>query len=347
MNKFINCFIVIIISILLSDNFFAQSSFQSDSFKILFYNTENFFDYFDDPFTNDNDFTPKGIKHWTKNKYEKKRNNLYKIFVSAGSSEPPCLIGLCEIENDYVLKDLLYNTPFAKYNYRYIHKNSPDERGIDVALLYNPLMINVIDYKYFQVKSELNIKLKTRDILYCKLKFSDIDTFHFFINHWPSRRGGQTKSEINRIIAAKILRNKIDSLFEINVNPKIIIMGDFNDEPDDISLTEYLKVKKINANIKSNELYNLSKITENSNANGTIKYQSNWYVFDQIIVSGNLLNSTERPYIAPDSYKIINNDFLMTEDEKYTGYKIFSTYSGYKYQGGFSDHLPVSILIKF
>jgi endonuclease/exonuclease/phosphatase family metal-dependent hydrolase len=308
-------------------------------YRIVFYNTENFFDTRNDTLTADDEFTPVGGRHWNYSKYQSKLTNLYKTFIALGNWNPPDLIGICEVENKQVLTDLVNNTPLSKYNYRIIHANSPDKRGIDVAMLYNNARVNIIRSRYFGIDKA---GLFTRDILYCQARLGD-DTCHFLINHWPSRSAGQLETEPDRLAAAARLRSIVDSLIHVCKKPKIVIMGDFNDEPWDMSLSQTLKAITDTRNAQSDYLYNLSRAPESGKFKGTVKFRGEWTLFDQVIVSGSLLGAAKGLHVQPGDYHIFAESFLLEPDEQYNGFKPFRTYNGYKYQGGFSDHLPVYI----
>ena len=312
-------------------------------YRIVFYNAENFFDTRNDSLTADDEFTPGGGRHWNYPKYKSKLNNLYKTFIALGNWNPPDMIGICEVENKQVLTDLVNNTPLSKCNYRIIHANSPDKRGIDVAVLYNSERVNILQSLYFGVGKA---GLFTRDILYCKVRLGN-DTCHFFFNHWPSRSAGQLETEPDRLAAASRLRSIVDSLFHECRESKIVIMGDFNDEPWDMSLSQRLQAKTDTRNTHSDYLYNLSRAPESGKLKGTVKFRGEWTLFDQVIVSGSLLKSVKGVQVHPDDYHIFGESFLLEPDEQYNGFKPFRTYNGYKYQGGFSDHLPVYLDITF
>jgi len=313
-------------------------------FRIVFYNSENFFDTFDDPRTEDYEFLPGSKRHWTLKKYLHKIDNFYKLFISMGI-QPPSLIGLCEIENNKVLSDLTQNTPLLKFNYRYLHHDSPDPRGMDVALLYRTDQFTPLKTQFIKVIFPFDTARKTREILYVKGIALHTDTFHVFVNHWPSRSKGQVESIKYREEAARTLRLKVDSIFHVNVRNKIVIIGDFNDEPDDSSIVKDLKAIKAVNHITANTLYDLSAgWLDNVQNIGTIKYKGRWQIFDQIIVSGNILTPLSKGmkcYVQ--SAKIYSADFLLTDDSRFSGKVPFRTYSGYKYTGGFSDHLPVYV----
>jgi endonuclease/exonuclease/phosphatase family metal-dependent hydrolase len=308
-------------------------------YRIVFYNTENFFDTRNDTLTADDEYTPGGGRHWNYSKYKSKLDNLYKTFIALGNWYPPDVIGICEVENKQVLTDLVNNTPLSKYNYRIIHANSPDKRGIDVALLYNSERVHIFKSRYFGIGKA---GLFTRDILYCEAGLGN-DTCHLLINHWPSRSAGQLETEPDRIAAATRLKAIADSLFQCCKKPKIVIMGDFNDEPWDMSVSQALNAKTDTRNAQSDYLYNLSRASEGGKIKGTVKFRGEWTLFDQVIVSGSLLVSSKGLHVQPGDYHIFAEYFLLEPDEQYNGFKPFRTYNGYKYQGGFSDHLPVYV----
>lgn len=312
-------------------------------YRIVFYNTENFFDTRNDSLTADDEFTPEGGMHWNYSKYKSKLNNLYKTFIALGNWSPPDLIGICEVENRQVLTDLVNKTPLSKFNYLVIHANSPDKRGIDVAILYNSERVKVLQSRYFGIGKA---GLFTRDILYCKARLG-YDTCHFFINHWPSRSAGQLETEPNRLVAASRLRSIVDSLFHVCSKAKIVIMGDFNDEPWDMSLSQRLQAKTDTRHAQSDYLYNLSRAPESGKFKGTVKFRGEWTLFDQVIVSGSLLGALKGLHVQPGDYHIFGESFLLEPDEQYNGFKPYRTYNGYKYQGGFSDHLPVYIDLRY
>jgi predicted extracellular nuclease len=308
-------------------------------YRVMFYNVENFFDVNDDSLTADEEFTPSGNMHWTQNRYTTKLKNIYKVVIAGGGWQPPDIIGFCEIENRQVLQDLIDNTPLSKFAYHIVHENSPDRRGIDAALIYNSQTVRYIISKSFRVDKQ---GLLTRDILYLKAILGK-DTCHFFVNHWPSRSAGQLETESDRHAAARLLKHLTDSLFYINSSAKILIMGDFNDDPTDESLVNYLKAQTNWKSPLPARLYNLTTAPSSGAVRGTLKYQGEWSLFDQIIVSDKLLSNQKGLSVDSDGYSILQGSFLLAIDEMYNGYKPYRTYNGFSYQGGFSDHLPVYI----
>lgn len=335
--------VLIVLFLLISLCSFPQKN--TDKISILFYNVENLFDTKNDPQTEDDEFTPEGDRHWTSKKLNKKLLNISKVILSASGWDAPAIIALCEIENRIVLEKLLTKTPLKSHPYKIIHKESPDHRGIDVAFLYSPKQFYPIEYNFYPLKDKNGTVIKTREILYVLGVLNETDTLHFFVDHWPSRYGGLLETKALRNSAATLLRQKVDELCEIYNSPKIVILGDFNDQPTDESLKNYLKAKPVNSEIANSDLFNLSYNWEN-HSTGTLKYHSQWSVFDQIIVSGALLNALSGFVAKPKDATILNHPFLFEKDEKYGGLKPKRTYSGYSYLGGFSDHIPVLLQLE-
>jgi endonuclease/exonuclease/phosphatase family metal-dependent hydrolase len=265
--------------------------------------------------------------------------NICKVIIVVGGWRPPDVIGLCEVENRKVLEDLLHHTPLSKLPYRIIHYDSPDRRGIDVALLVNENTTRAIQHKCFRINKQ---GLYTRDILYIKAMLGS-DTCHFFVNHWPSRSAGQLETEKDRFAAAMLLKHLTDSLFAVNAKTKILIMGDFNDDPADESMAGKLNARVSHNNILPAGLYNLTIAPSSGPVKGTLKYQGAWNTFDQIIVSGRLLMEQKGLLADSNGTVIMQQNFLLKSDETYNGYKPYRTYNGFIYQGGFSDHLPVYV----
>lgn len=325
---------------------FPQQNNQEAS--ILFYNVENLFDIYNNPETNDDEFTPKGDRRWTYKRFNNKLQAISKVILSASGWNPPELVALCEIENHYVLDKLLNQTPLKSYPYQIIHKESPDSRGIDVALLYNKNDFYPLEYKYIPIRTENDSILKSREILYVSGIIKNTDTLHLFANHWPSRYSGLLESQPMRNLAAQILRSEIKMLQEKFPNPRIIIVGDFNDQPSDESVS--LKLGAIAfpgqmSNSNNDKIFNLSWNWMEKEP-GTLKFQSQWSVFDQIMVSGNLLNTENKIFTRVEWAKIAQLPFLLEKDERYGGMKTNRTYIGYSYNGGFSDHLPVLLKLQ-
>ncbi len=305
---------------------------------IAFYNTENLFDVLVDDKTNDNDFLPMSAKNWTKKRYERKIHKLGSVISKIGfacAQKPPVLIGLAEVENDAVLKDLIQSEDLKNYNYGFIHYNSLDERGIDVALLYNKDEFKVEDSKAFPIyiEEESGNRDFTRDILWVAGHLNG-KKIHVLTNHWPSRHEGRDETDFKRVIAATQLTEIISSLKKVNMNAQIIVLGDFNDNPNSLSI---MNLKK------DNGLFNTMESVW-SYSRGSVNHNFAWILFDQILLTPNFLEQ------GNSSFKFLNADifdekFLTQHDGKYKG-QPYRTYVGKKYKGGFSDHFPVYIQIK-
>jgi len=312
--------------------------------RICFYNLENYFDPENDSLKNDDAFTPDGSNHYTNYRFKKKTTNMAKVIIAMGGWEAPEIIGICEVENDNAIKKLIYNSALNTYKYRFIHYESGDSRGIDVALLYRPDKFKVIYSSPIIIADTGNNSLKTRDILYVKgiSPFHPFDTLHILVNHWPSRYGGYAQSIEKRNLVASVLRQVIDSLLCNNKHAAILIMGDFNDYPYDESIVNYLNASSNPNELASNQLLNTMFPYLSMNNIGSHKYQEHWGLLDQIIVSQSMISGMNGWKIK-SSAVIFNADFLLEPDEKFLGTKTLRTYSGMKYLGGYSDHLPVFI----
>ncbi|MDR0370288.1 MAG: endonuclease [Prevotellaceae bacterium] len=312
------------------------------NYRIVFYNVENFFDMVDDSATADEEFLPGGMRGWNSTKYRKKQANISKVIAAIGGWDAPPLIGLCEVESNKALTDLTRYSPLAALKYEFIHHESPDPRGIDTALLYQPELFRPVADEALKVSFPEHPHMTTRDILYVSGIVPSNDTLHVFVCHFPSRLGGEMESENKRMTVAARLKAKIDELYRIYHNPNIVVMGDFNDYPDNRSLTEVLAAKEPSGDISATELYNLM-IPLQKAGKGTHKYQGESGVLDQIIVSGALLNPQSGFYTLPQDVRIFDADFLLEDDRNYLGKQPFRTYVGMRYNDGFSDHLPVYV----
>jgi len=306
-------------------------------FRIGFYNLENFFDLEDDSLTRDEEFTPEGANRYTYSRYDKKKNGLARTILALGGWRPVELMGLCEVESRWVLDGLTAFSPLKNAGYEIIHRDSPDRRGIDVSCIYQPDRFEPILYKYYRVKFPFDPDRTTRDLLYVKGRIPNGDTLHFFVNHWPSRYGGQFVSEPAREHLAQMVRQKVDSLQSRFKNPLIVLTGDFNDEPDDLSLTETLMAKTEPESIAKGDLVNLMFPVKYKF--GTHSYAGEWGVLDQFIVTENLLaGSTTMTGFG--KVGIFDAPWLMKKNA--AGNDVPNrTYQGPAYKGGFSDHLPI------
>jgi len=329
---------IILSGIFLNTSIVAQ---ETDRYRIMFYNVENLFDTMDDPMINDDEFLPEGGKHWNNDKFYKKLNSIYRVIISCGEWNPPAIVGLCEIENRFVLEQLVYNTPLKKFNYQIVHFESPDHRGIDVALLYRKSIFHPDTAYPIRVIFPFDSTKRTRDILYVKGTLGDKEMLHVFVNHWPSRYGGYMATIPKRNYAANVLRSAIDSVRAIDQKASILLMGDFNDGPYEQSMRDHLGAMVDTVAIHHDDLLNLTAGFDHDSSIGTLKYKGNWDVFDQLIVSSNMMDGRSGIRVSIKGAQIHKPDFLFREDETYLGIKPNRTYLGYRYQGGYSDHLPV------
>ncbi|MDD4777016.1 MAG: hypothetical protein PHV53_01880 [Fermentimonas sp.] len=309
-------------------------------FTFMFYNTENFYDTENDPLTMDDDYTPDGFREWTYVRYLEKLQKMTKVVRDIVAPDIPDIIGLAEIENKSVMTgilDSLRNNGITGYSF--IHYDSPDERGSDVALIYNTQTFTVKDSKPITVRLP-GIEDRTRDILYVAGKLKNDETIHLFITHFPSRSEGREKSERRRYFVASELRHEVYRVLSSNPSENIVIMGDFNDTPDDNSIDEVLGAKKKFEKIDPLKLYNLLYPRYKKGIGST--YHDGWQLFDQIIVSGSLLLS-ENIICKPEFADVFNPQYLLHFDSRGQA-KPNRTYSG-NYKGGYSDHLPVFMRI--
>ena len=289
----------------------------------MFYNVENLFDTINNSTTNDDEFLPLSEKKWDTDRYNQKIKQLTRVFASINNRKYPNLIGLSEVENKLVIEDLLKTPFFKNHNYHIIHKNSPDNRGIDCALLFDK-NFQLLEHEFIPIKIP-NVERPTRDIIYAKLKIEN-EVLNIFVNHWPSRWGGEEKTNYKRVFTANVLRNYIDE--KIKKNEHIIIMGDLNDYPSNTSIQDVL-VKK--------DLKNLMTSIE-GDEQGSYNYKGEWNFIDHIIVSKTFFRKKSKLKI--DRYNVFKENWMLYTNRKGEKYPR-RTYSGKKWYGGFSDHLPV------
>ncbi len=327
---------------------YAQQEKQYKIQTIAFYNLENLFDFEDDPKTFDDDRTPDGKDHWTEEIYLAKLKNMAAVISDIGSSisgTVPTIIGVCEIENRKVLEDLINQEPLMKKNYGIIQFDSPDRRGIDVALLYRKNLFIPTHYTAHELliydNNDTTKRIYTRDQLLVS-GMLDGEKIHFIVNHWPSRRGGEERSRPKRIKAAKLTRRIVDSLFSEDPYSKIIVMGDFNDDPTNPSIKEHLKTSKKIKYIEIKELYNPMEELHRKGL-GTLAWRDNWNLFDQLIISTELIKTE---YTSYRFYKagIFNESYLTNSRGRYKGYP-YRSFVGGGYTGGYSDHFPVYLFL--
>lgn len=298
-----------------------------------FYNVENLFDTFHDEGKNDEEYTPGGEKKWDQEKYKDKQNKIARVLSTMANGAD--IIGLSEVEKLAVLNDLVAHPDLKKFNYQIIHKESPDRRGIDCALLYKPNRFKVLNYKTYDFPGDY----VSRDVLHVSgLYFGD--TLHVMVNHWPSRFGG--KADKRQAVAAQV-RGKVDSLLSKNADAKIIIMGDLNDDPINKSVKKVLNATG-KENLKEGQLFNASAKSFASGV-GTLYYRGAWNLFDQIIVSNSLLSTSTGVTMIKNSFSIFGPDWMRQKTGNYAGAPLRS-YVSNVYQYGYSDHFPTYILLE-
>ncbi len=340
------CFVCFVIT--------ATAMAQNEPVRVAFWNMENFFDPFVDSTKTYNAFTEDGMQHWTKSRFYRKRNNMYKAILAMSENRPIGILGMCEVENEYVLSALFDQTPLKKHNYRWVHYEGPDKRGIDPAIVYSIDHFQLVESAVIPYYNPEDTAYHSRDILYAKFihKESDpstgsgtADTIHIFVNHWPSRYSGELETVGSRSCSASILRAKVDSIMASapkGYHPKVIMMGDLNDCPTDPSVYDVLRARHPSER-EDGCLFNLFGKSDGLGFEGTLKHQADWQIFDQIIVTEGVMDDREGLHYQEGSARIFHADFMLEDDETYHDKKLFRTYIGPRYFGGFSDHLPVYI----
>lgn len=312
------------------------------------WNVENLFDTRHDTLKDDREFLPDALRRWHYGRYKKKLTDIARVITAVGQWDPPALVALCEVENDTVLRDLTRRSPLRKSGYRYVMTQSPDARGIDVALLYQRDRFKLLASRSIRIPYSKEHR-PTRDILHVSGLLLTNDTLDLLIAHLPSRSGGVKESEPYRLRVARTLRTEADSILHARQHPQLIIMGDFNDYPVDKSIRTILDAQApplatentTDTLLSSFKLYHLLARRAKSRDFGSYKHQGSWGLLDHIIVSGRLLNSSTDFYTDEEKADVARLPFLLTKDEKYGGEEPYRTYKGMKYQGGISDHLPV------
>jgi predicted extracellular nuclease len=304
---------------------------------IVFYNVENLFDVKNEKGKNDGEFTPKGSKKWTQERYLKKITDISRVISSVNIAELPEIVGFCEIENRVVVNDLTQSRYLKKGNYQIVHFESPDSRGIDNALIYRPDEFSLLYSRPIRISFAEDSGFVTRDILYVKGQTTDHEVLHIFVNHWPSRIGGDEGTESKRIRVASVLRGKVDSLFAAEKNPNIIILGDMNDEPVSSSLFNTLKAKDPAMDFNA-DLLNLMFEVDKKEL-GSYKYRNQWNMLDNIVVSRSLLNGSG--FRCTEKQGFVFDKGWMEFKNRNGNISPNKTYSGEKYTGGISDHFPV------
>lgn len=344
--KLTYCFLAIFILLVASAQAQEKKSYKVNT--IAFYNVENLFDFENDPITFDDDRTPDGKDHWTEEIYNAKLKNTAKVIAEIGSDvagNAPAIIGLCETENRRVLEDLVNQEELLQKDYGIVQYESPDRRGIDVALLYQKKLFTPTQHKAYELliydNNDASKRVFTRDQLLVS-GMLDGEKIHVIVNHWPSRSGGEARSRHKRIKAAELNKRIIDSLHSDDPYAKIITMGDLNDDPTSPSVRKVLQPKNEREDVAIKELYNPMEEMYKKGL-GTLAWRDGWNLFDQMIVSAELL---KKDYSSYRFYKagIYNKTYLANPRGRYKGYPYRSFADG-GFTGGYSDHFPVYVYL--
>lgn len=308
---------------------------------VAFYNVENLFDTIDDPLKIDEDFTPGGKLQWNAARFSEKLNRIAEV-MNMLPGDLPVFIGLCEIENKSVLEELVKEPALLlspkKESYQIVHADSPDERGIDVAALYNASVLKDVSFQYYTIALPDPKDPYTRDLLYVKGKM-DNEWIHFFVNHWPSRSGGQAESEPNRMAVAQMLKSKVDAVLADDADAQIVIMGDFNDHPVDRSVKEVLGASESQDAPLFNHMYSI-----HTSGKGSYFYKGEWGALDQMITSRALMQP-KGWHVTNASAGVLREEKILFRDKDGVA-RPSRTYAGDSFKGGYSDHLPVFLKLQ-
>lgn len=308
-----------------------------------FYNVENIYDTLDQDNVDDAEFLPGSAKQWGSKRYWRKLDKTAGVIASMGKDLHPqglAILGLAEVENRAVVEDLVSREPLKARGYKVVHEDGPDRRGVDVALVYNPALYKVYAHKSYRLHMA-DTAFRTRDQLLVS-GVLDGDTTHVIVAHWPSRRGGEKRSEPNRKAAAELGRHIIDSLLAINSNARIMYMGDLNDDPVNVSVGRFLRSSGDKAKAVDGQFFN-PMYGPYQKGIGSLAWRDSWNLFDQIIISPGLVSGAGGNY-KYYGVRIFNEPYLQQQEGSFTGYPA-RTFVGDTYQDGYSDHFPVFVIL--
>ncbi len=307
-------------------------------YRIAFYNVENLFYPTRDTNILDEDYTPGGSRHWGWAKFETKCHRIFKVIAALDAESPLLCIGLAEVENERALQQLCYGTPLRYDQYRFVHFNSPDRRGIDVALLYRADRLEILRARPLAVGQDSGqVRFQTRDILSVQARVRATgDTLHLFVVHFPSKFGGALATDARRRQAGGTLRRAMDSIRAACPQAKLLAMGDFNATAAEAALKESIGYVGARAAAATDTAPYVNLMADFPPEVGSHKYRETWSLIDHIVIGRAL-------WPCCRAAAIFDRDFLLTEDKTYFGRKPFRTYVGPAYQGGYSDHLPVYV----
>lgn len=337
--------LLVLLFLLLPFSFTAAKA-QEQTLSVMEMNVENLFDTLHDEGKDDAEFLPGAARQWDGRKYWLKLGKLARLFAAAGGLTPVDLIGLCEVENDSVLTDLTRRTLLHRLGYDFAVTHSPDLRGMDVALLYQPLRFQPFRTDEIVIPHDTKRERPTRNVLHVGGVLTSGDTLDVYVCHLPSRSGGRRQTDAYRLRAATIVRQSVDSIFRRRADAAVIVMGDFNDEADNHSLKVGLKARKPQDTFSATDLVDLSERYTHPDVRGTYKYQGRWNQLDHILVSGALLLKTSGLRTSADCCEVLTFPFLL-ESSGSQGVKPRRTYLGTYYHGGISDHLPLRLTLRY
>lgn len=336
--------ITIVFSLLISCLSLSAQKKEYKSAVIAFYNLENLYDTVDNTMTNDEEFLPKGERNYGTEIYLNKLNKLSTVISQIGTElnpDGPALLGVAEVENDTVLNDLVKQPALLKRNYKIVHYDSKDIRGVDVGLLYNPkyFVVETSEKLFVQLPGGSKDAYYTRDILWVKGKL-DGETIHIYVNHWPSRSGGEVRSAPARNAAAEVCRHHMDSIAKLEPKAKVVVMGDLNDDPINESVSGIIHAKGKEKDVMPGGMFN-PWMEMYKKGIGTLAYQDAWGLFDQILISAAWLKKEQAGFFYFQPH-IFNKEYLVENQGRYKGYPM-RTWDGNTYRGGYSDHFPTYI----
>ncbi len=332
----------ILLLLIAGQNGYSQRN-QEKRFTVMFYNVENLFDTIDHPDFNDEEFTPGASKMWNSERYEKKLKDIARVILSLPEKELPGIIGFAEVENREVLLDLVQQRGLNRVGYEVILVEGKDPRGIDCGLIYRPDLFKYKFHRMVKVEDLSGKEIPLRPILHVHGDGPDGDPLHIFVNHWKSRYGGVKETEHLRVYSGIALRRELDRLLSTASEPRVIIMGDLNDEPTNKSVYDVLHAGNKRKNILLNDMYNLHYDKHNLGSEGTLNYRGEWQMYDQIIVSYPLLISEDGLSTTFDGGNILIEEWMLFHDERSNLKLPDRTYGGDNYFGGISDHFPVYV----
>ena len=326
-------------------NLSAQRS--EETFTVMFYNVENLFDTIDHPDFADEEFTPAGAKQWDYDRYEKKLEDIARVIMSVPEKELPALIGFAEVENQAVLEDLSQQRGLRREDYRAVVIDTDDPRGIDCGLIFREDLFKYKSHRMLPVEDLSGNDYPLRGILHVEGTGPDGGLLHIYIHHWKSRRGGVRETENLRVYAGIAMRRELDRLLSTSSETRVIMMGDFNDEPTNKSIFDVLHAANKRKNIAINDTYNLFYDIHNLDLGGSYNYRGTWQMYDQIIISYSLLNQSDGLTTTFDGGKILKEEWMLYHDERNNVKVPNRTYGGDNYYGGISDHFPLYVTFSY